>query len=416
MTATGKFRVGEWTVDADACLMRKDGAGKDSLPRKLEPKTVDLLALLAGRAGEVVSRRDIVEALWPDAIVGEDALPQAVSRLRKALGDDSKAPRYVETVPKRGYRLIAPAAPIKARRATAGARRPVAIGGGGLLAVAFAGVLMFSASGEGGPAAAAVAATERADDRYMQFTRAGNETAIVLYEQAIADEPNYAPAHAGLANALVQRAVRWRDAADGPPGATTLGEALASERLRAPQAREVLYRAQALAERAVRLSPGDADALKALGLVYSAQGKLDDAVAAHERAVAADPDAWPALVNLGELHDIKGERAAAVAYLEKAYAAMDRAYDAEPQRVGPWHARLGAEIGARHLASGNLQAAEFWHRRVLAFAPLEPAAAAGLARVLKTSGDAEEGRRLCAAVTARIGDDNACGRFLDREA
>ena len=415
MTAAGKFRVGEWVADTDACLIRKDGVVK-----KLEPKTADLLALLIAHRGEVVSRGAIVAALWPDVTVGEDALPQAVSRLRKALADNPKAPRYVETAPKRGYRLIAPSAPVDARaektgRAAGLRLRPVAIGGGGLLAALFAGVLALSALGDGGPASAAVLATERADDRYMQFTRADNETAIALYEQAIADEPGYAPAHAGLANALVQRAVRWRGAAGGEPAAATLGAALASERLRAPQAREVLYRAQALAERAVRLSPQDADALKALGLVYAAQGKLGAAVSAHQRAVALDPGAWPALVNLGELHDIKGDRAGALAYLEKAYAAMDRAYDAEPQRIGLWHAKLGAEIGARHLASGDLQAAEFWHRRVLKLAPLEPSAA-GLARVLKASGDAQEGRRLCADLIARIGNDNACGRFLAEEA
>ena len=95
---------------------------------------------------------------------------------------------------------------------------------------------------------------------------------------------------------------------------------------------------------------------------------------------------------------------------------MNRAYDAEPQRIGLWHARLGAEIGARHLASGDLQAAEFWHRRVLTLAPFEPAAVAGLARVLEASGDAEGGRRLCMELIARIGDDNACARFLSGNA
>ena len=48
-----------------------------------------------------------MESLWPGVIVGEDTLARAVSRLRKALGDETKAPTYIETLPKRGYRLIA---------------------------------------------------------------------------------------------------------------------------------------------------------------------------------------------------------------------------------------------------------------------------------------------------------------------
>ena len=78
--------------------------GPDGTAR-LEPRVMELLFLLASRPNEVWSREEIQEALWPGVVVGEDALARLVFKLRRALGDDPKAPRFVETLPKRGYRL-----------------------------------------------------------------------------------------------------------------------------------------------------------------------------------------------------------------------------------------------------------------------------------------------------------------------
>lgn len=68
---------------------------------------MDLLVYLAERAGEVLSRNQIFRDVWHDVDVGESALLTAVSTLRRALRDDPKQPRFIETIPKRGYRLIA---------------------------------------------------------------------------------------------------------------------------------------------------------------------------------------------------------------------------------------------------------------------------------------------------------------------
>ena len=73
----------------------------------LEPKAMDVLLLLAGRAGEVLSREELLATVWSGSVVGDDTLTQAVIKLRKALGDDSRSPAYIETISKRGYRLIA---------------------------------------------------------------------------------------------------------------------------------------------------------------------------------------------------------------------------------------------------------------------------------------------------------------------
>ena len=68
---------------------------------------MDLLFVLASHAGQVVTREQLMARLWPGLVMGEDSLARTVSKLRQALGDDAKAPQYVETIAKRGYRLRA---------------------------------------------------------------------------------------------------------------------------------------------------------------------------------------------------------------------------------------------------------------------------------------------------------------------
>ena len=73
---------------------------------RLEPKVMDVLVYLAGHAGQVVSREELINKLWRGTIVTDEVLSRCIYRLRQDLGDDSKAPRFIETVPKKGYRLI----------------------------------------------------------------------------------------------------------------------------------------------------------------------------------------------------------------------------------------------------------------------------------------------------------------------
>ena len=97
------FRVGDWLVEpAVGCVSRDGGAVK------LEPKVMDLLVHLARRPGRVLSREELEEAVWAGTVVGYDALTSAIIKLRKAFGDDSRHPWLIETVSKKGYRLIAP--------------------------------------------------------------------------------------------------------------------------------------------------------------------------------------------------------------------------------------------------------------------------------------------------------------------
>src|SRR6185369_15180281 len=67
-----------------------------------------VLVYLAQRPGEVVSRETLLAAAWPGVVVSDDAVTQVVIKLRKALGDSAETPAYIQTISKRGYRLVAP--------------------------------------------------------------------------------------------------------------------------------------------------------------------------------------------------------------------------------------------------------------------------------------------------------------------
>jgi DNA-binding winged helix-turn-helix (wHTH) protein len=91
-------------------------------PVRLSGQANDLLALLLERAGELITREEIERRLWPDRNVNFDhSLDVVVSRLRTVLGDRGPSPRYIETVPRRGYRFIEP---VTARPETGPANAP----------------------------------------------------------------------------------------------------------------------------------------------------------------------------------------------------------------------------------------------------------------------------------------------------
>ncbi len=102
LVSPAAFRVGEWTVHPGAGRLT-GSAGERHLP----PLLMDLLVLLAGRAGEVVTKDAILDEVWRSRFVSESALTRSIAELRTLLGDARRPPRYIETIPKRGYRLVA---------------------------------------------------------------------------------------------------------------------------------------------------------------------------------------------------------------------------------------------------------------------------------------------------------------------
>ena len=74
---------------------------------RLEPKVMQVLLCLAADAGQVVLKERVMRTVWPDTFVGDDVLTRCISELRRVFGDDIKEPRFIQTIPKSGYRLIA---------------------------------------------------------------------------------------------------------------------------------------------------------------------------------------------------------------------------------------------------------------------------------------------------------------------
>ncbi len=106
-SAMKPFRLGEWLVlPSRNRLEREQGAVQ------VELRVMTALVYLASRSGEVVSREDVQQAIWGETIVNDETLTRTISRLRSALDDDPRAFRYVETIFKRGYRLIASVEPV----------------------------------------------------------------------------------------------------------------------------------------------------------------------------------------------------------------------------------------------------------------------------------------------------------------
>src|ERR1700722_3212616 len=96
------YRFDQFEVDDREFRLTDDGT-----PVQLEPKVLRLLVYLIENRNRLVRKQELLDAVWADAIVTENALTRAIGLLRKALNEDSRVPRYIETVPTAGYRFIA---------------------------------------------------------------------------------------------------------------------------------------------------------------------------------------------------------------------------------------------------------------------------------------------------------------------
>lgn len=96
------YRFGDFTVDTDQGILLRDGS---VVP--LRPKVFETLLILVENSGRLVKKEELMSRLWPDSFVEESNLTFNIKELRKALADDARQPRYIETVARRGYRFIA---------------------------------------------------------------------------------------------------------------------------------------------------------------------------------------------------------------------------------------------------------------------------------------------------------------------
>src|SRR6476660_5039124 len=100
------FYLGDSLIQPALCRLTVQGR-----TFQVRARVMDLLAYLARHPGEVISKDKLLDDVWGSQAISESALTRTVTELRQALGDDAEQPRLLETIPKRGYRLIGPVAP-----------------------------------------------------------------------------------------------------------------------------------------------------------------------------------------------------------------------------------------------------------------------------------------------------------------
>lgn len=204
------YRFGPFEFDPRTGEIR---TGSES--RRLAPQPARVLTLLLESAGELVTREALKSELWPDTVVEYDkGLNFCVREVRAALGDEAAEPTYLETLPRRGYRFVAPVERVEAGRGASALRLPGS-GPGRLVVVAaavaavLAGVLAVGGGrSDTGPDPRA---RELGEMGGYLLTRGGDgdvERSVEFFRRAIAADPEYGRAHAGLGSAYLELARR----------------------------------------------------------------------------------------------------------------------------------------------------------------------------------------------------------------
>jgi DNA-binding winged helix-turn-helix (wHTH) protein len=413
---------GPFTIDPRTWTLTRDNAMVD-----LSPRLVEILAHLVAREGAVATKDELLDRFWPDTHVTENTLTRAIADIRKALDDSADQPAFVQTMARRGYRFIGTLA------------RPevdAVLGGGDPLRHWVEGRL----------------ALESLDDTRLVAATRG-------FEKAVAAMPDYAPAHAGLANAYlltfeltrhgnrpdratIERAVaaaRRASALDASLGEAwaVLGHALALAG-EVEDARVAARRAATLepgnwrhqfrlalvtwgeerlraVDRTLALVPGCAAAHLLSSMVFIARGAVDLAAhAADAGAALQDQQPISATLPAAGLHWVRGLAHVAAGDTSAAALAFDREiHHALPSRVYAREFALSARLALGFLRahSGDREAAVRVFGDVLATVPGHARATLGLtlcgeaaeANVLRAIGELEEGGKKMDAALVRAG-------------
>ena len=430
MTATSLL-LNQWQIHLDSgeLTLLTEHQTEQGVRDRLEPKALQLLIILAQKPNSLVSKDALFEQLWPQQVVTDDALTRCISRLRKSLQDDPKSAKIIETIPRRGYRLIATqvqwlhdeesltsleeadSSEIETRFAAPLLSSKNALLGGGVIVLLSLLIWVSQISKPTHEVSREITHSDvqpllrQADDYYSQIRRQDNEMAIELYQQIMALRPDIGAGQAGVANALVQQVLRWPNpASEIPVDTRNLQHALQMGLTQTEQAQLKLRRALALAQNAVKQAPESARAYKAQGFVYSALQEFDLALNSYQQAIELDENAWDALINYGDVLEITGNLPEAMDYYVRAFEAMREVRAAQSARVNPWLADFGAHIADKYLSLNKVQEAEIWYRKVLSFAPFNSNATKGLVAILKQTGDDSAAQRLCLEYLQRIGN------------
>jgi len=327
MTEPGEFTFDGWTLRTATGELTRDGN-----TQRLTQQPLRILVELLEHAGGVVTRERLVALLWPKGVVDYDnGLNVAMRKVRVTLGDDTDTPRYIETLPRVGYRFIgkldtaqktvsetASLSPASAPRSPwpkwfiAAAVAGLAIAAGAAYWLGRPAAEPSVRVGRNEPLVARRTTSARAYEHYLQgiFHRSRRdanatvELAIASFEAALREDPEYAAAWAGLADTLMGAGI---------------GHQLSPA--------QVFPRAKDAAERAVALDPGIAEGHAALGHAYMVyEHDYAKAEAEYEKARQANEGYARLWHHLGILRGFQARP-------DEALAAMRRARELEPMTL-----------------------------------------------------------------------------------
>ncbi|MBV8638857.1 MAG: winged helix-turn-helix domain-containing protein [Candidatus Eremiobacteraeota bacterium] len=307
-------RFADFELDAGCLTLRYRGARVD-----LPPKTVRTLVVLFERAGTVVSKADLMDAVWPDGFVEEGNLTQHMYLLRRLFASRG-IEGAIETYPRRGYALRLPPLHQPRSRAGAGLRNALAC-------LLFLGVIV---------ATAPLPRTNQAVSQvayglgsyYLNLRSVdGMKRSISYFERVVADAPERAAGYAGLADAYTMlydferpcaQCNAWREAAvRNARIAVSVEPASARAHVSAGMVARIFHDDDTTAERefrfALSIDPDDALAHEWYGNLLVARGALDEArreleIAAAEQPVATATYAWLARANYYERRYVQAEQ------------------------------------------------------------------------------------------------------------
>src|SRR5690242_13716944 len=274
------FHFDEFALDVgDRRLLR----GAETV--RLSPKAYDVLAVLVRQSGRLVTKDELLAHVWPESFVEEGILNVHVAALRKALGDDTRPPAYIETVVRSGYRFIATVRFDSADEkpfAPSAITRPVEL---------------YELVGRG--------RSHLLSGSFFELP-----AAVDAFRSAIEIDPTYAPAHAGLARARCQQAA-FRAAPHQEAFAEAKASALRALAMDSASADAqvalgtVLFlsewdwtAAERSLQRALEINRDHTEALLQYGSLQEALGRLDDGLRCKQQALARDPRSAGVLVQI----------------------------------------------------------------------------------------------------------------------
>jgi DNA-binding winged helix-turn-helix (wHTH) protein len=247
------YRFGAFVLDTGTYSLSRGTERLDVAARQL-----DLLSYLLARPAQLVTRDDLFRDLWPGVAVTDNALTQLVSDLRRTLDDAPAAPRYVETVARRGYRFVAP---VDAIERTVPSPPPSE---GQFVQTSNLEVLRSIFDGR---------------LKLESLSPADIDSAVVQFARAVELDPTFAGGYVGLATAKFWNYESTRSGFQPDTG--------------------LLAAAVRDARQAVALAPAFAEAHATLSYLLTASGRFDEAHAAARRAVALQPEWWAHHFRLG---------------------------------------------------------------------------------------------------------------------